>query len=205
MLIDGKPVTGKVRQVRFETGLLIITSDLDRGLVLERTLTPGRESPAFFELWQIRAESPAASSRVEITPLSYSSPLRYRHAEKGVYQYGQPQGDAVVREGNYRIGISCAGAVGQSVTGASGLVCSAGMCYSARKDEDTPIKPDFEQEIAKRADFVRNLFGQLRFECPDPVLEVLFDYSKIRASDSICETKGGPMHAPGGGSYYAAI
>jgi hypothetical protein len=66
-------------------------------------------------------------------------------------------------------------------------------------------KPDFNREIADRATFAKRLFGQLRFECPDPILETLFDYSKIRGCDSICETKGGPMHAPGGGSYYAAI
>ena len=33
----------------------------------------------------------------------------------------------------------------------------------------------------------------------------MFDFSKLRASESIFQTAGGPMHGPGGESYYAAI
>ena len=42
-------------------------------------------------------------------------------------------------------------------------------------------------------------------ETPDPVINEMFAFSKIRALESIYETKGGPMHGPGGESYYAAI
>ena len=33
----------------------------------------------------------------------------------------------------------------------------------------------------------------------------MFDFAKIRAMESIYETKGGLVHSPGGASYYAAI
>jgi len=49
------------------------------------------------------------------------------------------------------------------------------------------------------------MFRNLTFESPDPVLNRMFDFAKIRAMESIFETKGGLVHSPGGGSYYAAI
>lgn len=42
-------------------------------------------------------------------------------------------------------------------------------------------------------------------DTPDPIINEMFAFSKIRACESIFETKGGPMHGPGGESYYAAI
>ncbi len=45
----------------------------------------------------------------------------------------------------------------------------------------------------------------LKLETPDPVLNTLFDFSKIRGTESIYNTKGGLMHGPGGLRYYAAI
>lgn len=45
----------------------------------------------------------------------------------------------------------------------------------------------------------------LVLDTPDPVINEMFAFSKIRACESIYETKGGPLHGPGGESYYAAI
>ena len=42
-------------------------------------------------------------------------------------------------------------------------------------------------------------------ETPDPVLNQAFAFAKVRATESIFATKGGLMHGPGGGRYYAAI
>lgn len=203
--IDGKPVTPVVRQVRFETGLLIITSDLGNTLTLKQTFTPGVENAGYFEFWEITAEHATANKEIEITPIAYSAKLHYKYSEKSVYYYGKPRKPAILREGDYRIAITCAGATGRTLKGVSGKVCEAGVLYSADYATDLPLKPDFQTELNKRAAFARARFADLRFECPDPVLENLFDYSKIRACDSICQTKHGPMHAPGGGAYYAAI
>ena len=37
------------------------------------------------------------------------------------------------------------------------------------------------------------------------MLNTAFAFAKIRTTESIYETKGGLMHGPGGGAYYAAI
>lgn len=54
-------------------------------------------------------------------------------------------------------------------------------------------------------DFLKQLADNLILETPDPVINRMFAFSKIRTCESIYETKGGPMHGPGGESYYAAI
>ncbi len=60
-------------------------------------------------------------------------------------------------------------------------------------------------ELKKRETFVNNTFSDLVFESPEEVINRTFAFAKLRAVESIYETKGGLMHGPGGGRYYAAI
>lgn len=70
---------------------------------------------------------------------------------------------------------------------------------------ESPLHPDTGAEFAARQAFVDMLGGVLILETPDTVLNEMFRFAKIRASESIFRTKGGLMHGPGGESYYAAI
>ena len=60
-------------------------------------------------------------------------------------------------------------------------------------------------EQKKRTTLVNRWTGNLVLESPDSVINQMFSFSKIRACESIYATQGGPMHGPGGESYYAAI
>lgn len=61
-------------------------------------------------------------------------------------------------------------------------------------------------EQAKRYAFIREKMDKsLVFECPDAAVAQMFRYSKIRACESIFDTKKGLMHAPGGTAFYAAV
>jgi hypothetical protein len=79
------------------------------------------------------------------------------------------------------------------------------VLFAGRKLSDIPLKPDIEKELSQRVSFVDKMFGSLTFTSPDPVLNRMFDFAKIRAMESIFETKGGLVHGPGGGAYYAAV
>jgi hypothetical protein len=59
--------------------------------------------------------------------------------------------------------------------------------------------------LVKRKDLLSLLSNNLVLETPDSILNRAFAFAKIRAAESIYQTKGGPMHGPGGLSYYAAI
>lgn len=77
--------------------------------------------------------------------------------------------------------------------------------FTARESQATPLvlQPAVEED-ARRAR-VEALWDRLGLGTPDPVLNAAFAFAKIRAAESIYETKGGLMHGPGGGAYYAAI
>ncbi len=79
------------------------------------------------------------------------------------------------------------------------------VIFSGKKISENPLVADVERELKQRVAFVDQMFGNLSFQSPDPVLNRMFDFAKIRAMESIYETKGGLVHGPGGGSYYAAI
>ena len=64
---------------------------------------------------------------------------------------------------------------------------------------------DSAEELAKRKAAVSGWMNNLVLETPDPVINEMFAFSKIRACEPIYDTKGGPLHGPGGESYYAAI
>jgi hypothetical protein len=79
------------------------------------------------------------------------------------------------------------------------------LVIQARKVSDAPIVADVEAEERARKDRVASFLSKLQLETPDRVLNAAFAFAKIRAHESIYETKGGLMHGPGGGAYYAAV
>ncbi|MBO4592778.1 MAG: hypothetical protein J5678_01095 [Bacteroidaceae bacterium] len=62
-----------------------------------------------------------------------------------------------------------------------------------------------KKELEAREALVAALQDNLVLKTPDEVINRMFAFSKVRACESIYETAGGPMHGPGGESYYAAI
>lgn len=70
---------------------------------------------------------------------------------------------------------------------------------------EAAVAADADSEYAKRTEFVDGLMQTLVLDTPDPVINKMMDFAKVRACESIFATKGGPLHGPGGESYYAAI
>ena len=78
--------------------------------------------------------------------------------------------------------------------------------FQAYRSDEEPLRPDVAAEYAARMEFVHGCIdANLVLETPDPVIDTEFRYAKLRAAESIIETRGGYMHAPGGESYYAAV
>lgn len=76
---------------------------------------------------------------------------------------------------------------------------------SAYPSDKESIQLNGSEEKKKRETLVHELMNKLVLETPDPIIDRMFAFSKIRGCESIYETKGGPMHGPGGESYYAAL
>lgn len=61
------------------------------------------------------------------------------------------------------------------------------------------------EQKAERLKFIEESAERLGIITPDDDINREIQFAKIRASESIFKTKGGLMHSPGGGSYYAAM
>ena len=73
------------------------------------------------------------------------------------------------------------------------------------KSTETLYNIDFEAELAQRNLFLKTIHQSLQLKTPNDTINRMFEFSKIRSTESIFRTKGGLMHGPGGESYYAAI
>lgn len=80
------------------------------------------------------------------------------------------------------------------------------VMFSGRK-ADLPAftSVDIDGERAARQSLIKEWWSNLILETPDPILNRMFAFAKIRGAESIYKTKGGFMHGPGGEAYYAAI
>jgi hypothetical protein len=187
--VDGEPI-GDEKPVNFTLrGMLTIQSRTPSGLELTRTLLPSTTKPAVIENCTLTNTSDKART-VEIGEMNGTHTTYRTDSAKGVY--GEYVLNArVVGSGSFKI------EPGKSVR--------FSLIFTGRKASDPEIRLDPKAEEKARRDYVAGLWDKLIFECPDPVLSREFAFAKVRAAESIFQTKGGLLHAPGGGAYYAAI
>lgn len=166
-------------------GVLSLHSDIGQGVVLTRTLSPSTKQPLLIE--QLRFINKGDKSvTLNSSGLSYSF---VTDKKDGVY-------------GAYTI-VATSKKIG-AVKLAKNESLTLNVQYIATKNGEND-QFDNKVEMNKRLKYVASLQKSLQFETPDPVLNKMFDFSKLRAAESIYRTKGGLMHGPGGGRYYAAL
>lgn len=79
-----------------------------------------------------------------------------------------------------------------------------GIAYQAADQPAIQI-PDMALEEKARIQRIHAFTQSLQLITPDTVLNTAFEFAKRRISESVFETKAGPMMCPGGLRYYAAI
>lgn len=80
------------------------------------------------------------------------------------------------------------------------------LIFSARLPFEKPYELNGERELAERMSFVHKIFSDSPvLKTDDDSLDCMFNFSKLRAAESIFDTNAGPLHSPGGGAYYAAV
>lgn len=174
----------QVQDIKLD-GLMTVESRFG-SIGVRRTLAPSPTLPAMVEEYKLtNLGDRAALIRIEPTEHRMTS-----DAASGI------DGAYVVEErlsgtGTFRL------APQESVTFSAVL--------SARRESEKPLACNVSEEIAERRKLVAEWQENLVLQTPDDVLNRMFAFSKIRACESIFETKNGPMHGPGGERYYAAI
>ncbi|KAA6345374.1 hypothetical protein EZS27_007053 [termite gut metagenome] len=165
----------------------VSNTDINRKITITRTFSPSVDKAMAVELFTIK-NGGDESVEIEIEDFEKSSRTSPEKSVYGVYEIKA----FVQNAGIYPL--------------ASGDSLDFSMIYSGRKISSSPIAHvDVKTELEKRNQFVELMFNSIRFVSPDATLNRMFDFAKIRLAESIYETKGGLVHGPGGGSYYAAI
>ena len=155
-------------------------------LELTRVLFPSVSSPAFCEKYTLRNAGESVVS-VEI-PSSRS--VVETDAAKGV-------------DGTYQLVATIAGQTARQLQPGEELTFSA--TFAGYKKNENEQVFDIDRELQARQSLIAGFWDNLVLETPDPVINTMFAFAKIRGAESIYDTKGGLMHGPGGESYYAAI
>lgn len=186
IIIDDKNVTMEKPSMVKIRGSLAIKSETGRGISIVRKIFPSVDKPAIVEKWTLKNEG-AESRKIEIKPR--------REEIVTKKQFGV--------HGSYRLLYDCKGK-GELVL-KPGSEIDFYAAFSGQNVKDKPFILAWDKEEKKRDGLVNNLFGKLILDTPDRILNRAFDFAKLRGAESIFDTRGGLMHGPGGGLYYAAI
>ncbi|MBQ4860369.1 hypothetical protein J8L98_01525 [Pseudoalteromonas sp. MMG013] len=174
----------KLTDVSFN-GVLTLTSSLRDNLTLTRVLSPSTEHPALIETYKI-TNTGNSSQNIEITSLNY--------------QFKTPAKDGVY--GAYTI-TAKSNAIPKTALNSGDSIQFSAQFVATKTAENRDFNS--QDELKKRVNYIASLKHALVLETPDPILNQMFQFSKLRAAESIYRTKGGLMHGPGGGRYYAAL
>jgi len=184
--INYKPIRAEKTVSLTLDGTLVVKSKAGNTLELTRQFFPSTTLAGYNEIYTIKNIS-EKNCIVEIPKLNT------------VYNTDAAKGT----EGSYAIHVSLFNDGSFNIK--PNETVSFSVFYSGTKANETVPIVNAEEEKNKRLDLIRGIWSKLILETPDQVLNTEFAFAKIRAAESIFETKGGPMHGPGGESYYAAI
>jgi hypothetical protein len=182
--INNRQLNEQVKRFNIK-GLLAVESTADN-IIIKREIFPSTDKPAVIEKYTVKNSS---DRQVSVDVEDFEK-ITKSHPEKSVY-------------GIYVLSAKSEGAGLYRVNPGDSITFS--VIFSGHVDGKAPVVVDAAEELVKRKAFVDLMFSSLRFRSPDPVLNRMFDFAKIRAMESIYETRGGLVHSPGGATYYAAI
>ncbi len=164
-------------------GKLIFYHTPVHGIQLTRTLMPSMTDRLFIEKWELtnlenkEQALSVGNSCYEISEIGY----------KGLYHlkaYSDSQNEISLPPGaQYSFAINFAAGI-----------------------DDEPLEGfDYTEVEKERENFLSEMRDNLILQTPDKIINTLFYFSKIRAAESIFNSKMGKVHSPGGGNYYAGV
>lgn len=179
LFVDGERAVEKAEHVAFD-GVIETTSRIADSLLVTRRIFPSVESPASYEL--------LAVTNVGNRTMRISA------------------GGDVVRfalgcDGRYEIGARMRPAADVSLKPGEGAEWS--LTFGGRRVDCRDDAKDAAAELAARRARIDEIADSCVLVTGVPVLDTMFRLAKIHAAENVFATRGGLMHSPGGGLYYA--
>lgn len=173
---------GKVQNT-FINGKLTFKHAPVEGISLTRTFYPSATQRLFVEQWTL-------SNTTNNDVVLWGDKNETRKDVKGV-------------KGNYTLYTNSNIKSKIELAAGDSYTFSVGISATLNDEEKIVIKGD--EVLKERNTFLDEMKNSLVLNTPDKTLNTLFEFSKIRASESIFESKLGLMHSPGGGRYYVGF
>lgn len=181
-LVNGKPEKVSIEEITFD-GILSVAGKMEDEVHVLYEFYPGSESPyAFLGIWI--ENSGEKQHKVEILLDKTEGTTR------GVYGINHYYMEI---QGNTKFLLS-AGEKKQII-----------VCFGGKRWMDSAEVCDGYEEYKNRRNFLAETARELNLETPDPVINRLFAFSKVRSSESVFQTRAGLLHSPGGLHYYGAV
>lgn len=164
-------------------GAICFTHTASKGIVLHRTLFPSMSERMFVEQWKILNVTDSVK-KIQIGNTEFSKSIQ---GVKGTYEisvHADNLNEVLIEpHGHYTFAIY----------------------FSAYLNDEPKITKNAAATWKERQSFLDVIKTNLVVKSPDSILNTLFYFSKIRAAESIFESKMGLIHSPGGGRYYAGV
>jgi len=153
------------------------------GIILKRTLLPSMSERLFVENWELTN----TNDQVKKLQIGETNVFAELNGHKGKYK-SQVYNDAL-----------------KKIRLSPKKSYNFALYFSAAIDNEPINGFRFKQVEAERDAFLKTIKENLVLKTSNPVIDQIFYFSKIRASESIFESKMGLVHSPGGGNYYIGI
>jgi hypothetical protein len=170
----------QVNNIKFN-GLLEFNYDVSK-IAIKRNIYPSMSEPVVYDRWEIKNLSSNAIT-IDVDSLHVIDTLK----------------------GNERVFVieSVINGKHSVIKRNESLVIT--LVNNARVLDSSCSTQDDELALKERRNFIQLINQKLQLITPDPVLNREFEFAKIRASESIFDTKMGLVHSPGGGRYYGGV
>lgn len=174
---------GQVALIRFD-GILQVFHEPADGIALTRSLFPSLEDEAVVEMWTL--ELPENDS----DGVAAAMPALEPTLTEGIY-------------GAYRVEAWMETDERRTAGRPDRMQISFGVRAQV---VGSPVRRrTADARLARRTKLLRTLSETLTLETPEPALDRMFEMAKVRAAESVFETRMGLVHSPGGGRYYGGI
>jgi hypothetical protein len=194
ILINGVEATNSVVTDIYHKGIMTINGSIGDNIRWQRKIFPSTDKPAIIEMISFTNNSivtRGAGNAGDVT-------VELQGGEKSV-RAGVTNG----LDGPYVMSARILDSSKKTLK--PGESATFVRVISARREADKGLAIDANAELSARENLIGSYLDKLQLVTPDKVLNTAFAFAKIRTTESIILTKGGLMHAPGGGRYYAAI
>jgi hypothetical protein len=184
--INKKSIQNEVVNEVILNGTITVKSRLDDSFELIRTLYPSTNLPLYCEKYELlnNGNKPAIVEIPKVEIVNQTNPSEGVDGSYTLKIQSQKHGTFILKP-RERLTFY--------------------INFSGRKHAEDFATTDIENELTKRRELLSEFSNNLILVTPDTTLNQAFAFAKIRAAESIFQTQGGPMHGPGGLSYYAAI